>query len=170
MVEVAPPLYTDRAETEKVYSTLGINLRLDDDEDDTVDATEETYLDEMIENATDVINQYALHFYTATELAESRWVRSRATWIACYLLSRRRGNSAQFVDEYNAIIAELELVRRGQFFIPRLKTYDDFLPCHSNLKIDRRYSREKIRVDSITSTGGSYSGQQQEHIWPHDYF
>jgi phage gp36-like protein len=155
-METLPYVYTTRAEVESIYGIRAVDLRLDDDpESDDVDTTEESFLTYLCEEATDIINQYVLQRYDAVALNESSWVRRRAAWIACYLLSQRRGQAKQYVSRYNEIIFDLERIMTGTLIIPRVPTSADFSPAMSNLVIDDRYSQSKIRHERNTSTGGT---------------
>lgn len=169
MTESAPTLYTSRSEIESIFSIMGVNTRVDDDHTEAVDTawgikcagasiTEESYLDDIIEEATDYMNQYLLGFYKSTDLANSRWVRRRCSYIACYFLSQRRGNPAQFTTRFEEITAELGMLARGPGangnpLIPRVPLRSDNRPSHSNISIDDRFPYSKIRVQRPTSSG-----------------
>jgi hypothetical protein len=155
--EFSTVYYTSIAEMESLLSFLGVQLRLDDNDDDLIISPETVYLSDAMAEATDVVNQYIGLIYDEEELAYSRWVRRRASWIACHILSRRRGNPKQFADEYMRCIADFELVRRREIWVPRRKPKHDFAPAMSNLRVDYRrrnyYQGSPIRVDPISSTG-----------------
>ena len=168
-LEPLPPLYTSRAEMEEIFSRLGIDSRIDDDQSEAVDSpydfsrnviqpNEETYLDAIILSATELFNQYLLSYYDAQLLVDSRWIRSRCTWVACFLLSQRRGNPEQFTEQYNEILATIRQIALGPGIngnpqIPRIPTRFDFRPALSNLVVDDHYSQSKIRVIEKNSTG-----------------
>lgn len=168
MVETQPTLYTSRAEMASIFTTLALDTRVDDDRSETVSASEETLLEECIEEATDIFNAYLLPFYTDTNLALSRWVRRRCSYVACYLLSQRRGNPAQFADRYAAILEEIQRIAKGPGIngnphIPRIPVRQDNRPSLSNLKIDNRYRRSKIRTDTNTAAGSGRPDQDFDH-------
>ena len=134
-LEPVPTLYATRADVESIFSSQGIDWRLDDNDDATTGTTEQGYLTDAIREATDIVNQYALTHYDEAQLSTSRVVTRWTAWIACFLLSRRRGNEAQFTDEYLAITEELTRVRSGQQAIPRLATRANFFPQAQNYRI-----------------------------------
>lgn len=158
-LEVLSEVYTSKAEIESLLSFSGVDVRLDDlGEADMI----QTIL-EIAEEATDVVNEHCLGRYKSTDMVDSRWVHSAATWIACYLLSQRRGNPALFSDRYQQIITRLEDVQRRRKHIPRLGTREDLTPAVSNVRVDDRFIKAKVRVERSISTGGTYSNQHWEH-------
>jgi len=114
---------------------------------------------DCIDEATDTINQYAMEWYEESRLVNSLWVRRRATVIACWLLSQRRGNPGQFEERVSQITLELEKVLKGDLRIPRLPMRADFTPGVSNYRVDDRYLVRKTRVEPQISTGGRGSKQ-----------
>lgn len=171
MPEATPVLYATRADVASILSTAGIDVRIDDDDDGTVTPSpgEEAFLDDAILEATDVINVAGLHFYSAADMGESLWVRRRAAYLAAHFLSMRRGNPGLFCERYEIIMDELEKLRTNQLHIPRLAKRADVLPAQSNLIIDRRFTRNKIRVDRETSTGDNSANQDPDY-GPYGFF
>ncbi len=98
-------LLTSREEIERVYSTIAVDIRLDDLSEDN--AT--TMMDEIVEAATDTLTSYTLRYYNTLNLANSKWARRRATIIGCYYLSMRRANGTQFSLEFQANTPTLNL-------------------------------------------------------------
>lgn len=157
MVETLANTYTTEEEIVNVLSQAGIDFDLDD-----LSAPLRTQaVKEFIEDATDIINQHAAIRYEETDLANSRWVHSRASWIAAWLFSQRRGNPApdSLANRYEIILDELREVRNDNLDIPRLATKSNFVPSISNFKIDDRFGVRKIRVQTQISSGGTYSEQ-----------
>ena len=156
MAEALPVLYATQADCEAIFSALGILWRIDDDEDEAAAAAELQFIEDALREATDIVNQYAVNYYDVTQLKESRIVARWTAWIACTILSRRRGNPGQFTDEYDNIIRELELVATGQRFIPRLQTAANFLPVVENYTFTRDNASHPCRrpaVDPLDSSG-----------------
>jgi len=152
-IEDEPPLYCTRFDMEVVFSELGIDARFDDSDDDVTPQSDvEERICAVIQDATDEMNIHLLHRYEDTVLATSRWVRRKAAIIACYFASRRRGNPGQFADEYDRIMAQLDRIRKGRDFIPRLPTRFDPRPTVANMVVDRRYRNTSIRVDQESSS------------------
>lgn len=167
MVETLAFTYTSQAEVEKVYSQAGLDFSLDD----LAGADLTQGIKEFLEDATDFVNQFAGDRYEEADMNESRWVRSRASWIAAYLFSQRRGNPPPeaFANRFDMIRDELEQVKADNLNIPRLGTKSNFLPSISNYTIDDRHPIRKVRVQTDISSGGLYSEQdvsnQHDNEW-----
>lgn len=147
MVETLTYTYTTQREMESVFSRLAVLLRTDDPPDISPDP--DATLTDVIEDATDVCNEYLLPRYAASVLNESKWVRRRCSLIACHLLSERRGNPGQFTDRYEAIIDSFKLVAKGYRQIPRQATRHDLTPKHTNIVVDDRVSPEEDKLQDV---------------------
>ena len=167
-VETLLYTYTSEAEIKRLASHAGVNLRVSD----LTGSDVTSYWEELVADATDIINQYALGMYEAEDMADNRWVRNRATWIALAQLCRRRMNPVPdaVLSRYDEIIEELGAVLAGRIQIPRLGTRSDMLPSLSNLKVDDRYLSRKIRVNPNISTGTTSSDQALDFFWSYDWF
>ena len=163
-IESTPLLYSSRAEIASITSTLGIDLKVDDDEDGTISVAEELLVTDAIWEATDRINEVALHFYTAEDLETSGWVRRRCSYLAAHILGRRRGNPSVYCDEVEELKEELKKLQAGLLHIPRISKRDDFAPKMSNLVVDRNYTKRKLRVDIDTSEGKTDSNQNTDYF------
>jgi hypothetical protein len=157
--------YTTREEIQRLYGSSGQQAIIQDLSGSNISS----WYTELIADASDIINQYCLVYYHAEDLGNSRWVHTRATWIAAYLLSQRRGNPALWGGRYAEILEELRMVLAGLIQIPGLPTRSDFTPAMSNLVIDDHFQISKIRVQPFISTGGVGSNQQIAYRWPFDY-
>jgi len=164
-VETLAYRYTSRAEMQRVLGASGIDLR----SDDLGGSEDSSMIDEVTGEATEMINFYAGLNYDEKDLETSFIVRRWATWIACYLLSQRRGNPALFSDKYEETIALLEEVYKFNRIIPRLPTREDLTPAMSNLHIDDRFRTHKIRVHPTISTGGTYGKQDLSPRFPFEW-
>jgi hypothetical protein len=164
-LEVLPYIYTDQDAIERLYSENGVSLSLDD----LTGAEQTTFWTEITSEATDVVNQYAELYYAPIDINDSSWVQRRATWIAAYFLSQRRGNPAIFGDRYDEIIEELKAVYRGELLIPRMPTREDMTPAMSNLIVDDRFRVHKLRVHPTISTGGVSSRQDMSPRFPWEW-
>lgn len=156
MPETLPYLYTSEDELERLIRTVDKDLNLDDDGDGNA---ETDALDDVIDEATDVVNTYCLKFYLASDMVNNKWVRRHCTAIACWLLSQRRGNAAKMQKKYDRAIEQLERVFKGEMQIPRLPYRANMDPALSNYVVDERHPVGQIRVQPSQSVGGSYSGQ-----------
>lgn len=167
-IEVAPLLYTTRAEIASISSDLGIDLKVDDDDSGTIEAPEEQLVTDAIWEATDTINEVCLHFYTAEVLETSAWVRRRASYLAAHILGRRRGNPSVYCDEVEKLLGkggELERIRNGLLHIPRMAKRDDFTPKMSNVVVDMNHSQAKLRVLDGTSVGKASDAEQDKDYY-----
>lgn len=158
-------VYTTREEMQRLFSERAVSLRIDDM--NTV--SQDEYFVELAEDASDIINQYCENLYDQADLYNSRWVRIRATWIACYLLSQRRANPSLLVGRYQEILEELEKVRLQIIDIPGLAKRDNFFPAMSNLTIDMNYPVHSLRVQETLSTDSSHPRQERAYMWPSDW-
>lgn len=163
--EVLSSIYTSQGQIERLFSSIGVELRIDD----LTGAELAAYWVEVTSEATDIINQYCEPYYEATDMVDNLWVRTRATWIGAYLLSQRRGNQVQFYNRYEEIIGELIAVSLGQLLIPRLPTRSDFTPAMSNQFVDDRHRFAKLRTIQVISTGGNDSRQNLLSYVPYEW-
>lgn len=156
--EYSSAIYTSRNEVRAILGTVGINSQIDDDQSEVVDSTEESYLTDAMEEATDIVNAFLLTYYRPVYLTQSRIIRRWTSYITCYLITMRRGNAKHFEARYNEIIGAMTLISTngpgngGAPIIPFLPTRDDHRPAHSNLVIDDRY-RQPLRIRDSSSTG-----------------
>lgn len=157
--------YTTQAEIQGLFSQVGVMIRLDDLDPPGFKNALEGFIDE----ATGIIDQYAQYFYDPADLANSTWVRRRCTWIACFLLSQRKGNPALFFRRYEEILDELERVKIGDLMIPGLPTSADLTPAMSNLTVDERFHVRKLRVHTSISAGGTSSRQDIAPFLPYEW-
>jgi hypothetical protein len=143
--------YTSREEMEKLFSACGVELRL------VCASDKDEALDFFIDDATLMIRQFAGQLYGDADLNNSAWIRIRATWIACYLISQRKGAPSLFFARYEQIIQELNMVKDGLLPIPELSTSIDAVPALSNIDHDPRFRYKTLRVqtENSTATGGS---------------
>jgi hypothetical protein len=147
------PQYTSKVEMQRLFSACGVNYRMDDADDP------EDTLAFFIDDASSTVDMYAGQIYNQSDLNTSQWVRIRATWLACYLLSQRMGNPSLFFNRYDQILQELQKVQQQQLPIPGLATSVDMVPTMSNLEHDPRYREKTLRVESEVSTGATSSKQ-----------
>ena len=163
-IEAAPPVLTTRAEMASISSTIGIDLRIDDDDDGVIDVLpvtgEEQSLLDAIEEASDEAYMRLEMYYTPEVLETSRWVRRRVSYIALHILSKRRGNPGNYCDEFERYMKQFQEVADGYLQIPRLPKSDNFQPSMSNTLINHRFPRRNVRVVQETSRGGTDSTQE----------
>jgi len=145
-------LYTTREEVTRLISSSGVTNWTDDLESGDVD----DYFDDIINDATGTINQYLEKLHNPVDMASSPWIRRRATYIASYHLTKRRGDPGLYGDDYDRIIAELADASDGMIQVPGLPFSSGMLAVMQNVLVDQRYIRSRSRVvQSIsTDTGG----------------
>jgi len=126
-------------------------------------------IDDCREQATDEIIGWLLKLYEPTELAKSRLVTRWATVLACYYLCRTRGNPVpdSIHEAYDKLTADggtISKVLDGQFYIPDIARRGVSVPAFSNMTVDRRYRREKVRV--IKSISSDISSKLDQDFAP----
>lgn len=150
MAPVAPTYtYTDREHMNSMLSAEGVDLRLDDDADGTVEAEELAYLtDRIISTATEKINYYLSARYAPIQLKDSYWVWEVCTVVASRMLCARRGNPVPESLEllWDEAKEELNLIRQNKAQVPRVKRRETSAPAWSNMVVNQRYYFRKIRV------------------------
>lgn len=134
-VETLLYTYTSQDEIDSIFSELGVRLRT---EDKYSNKGPSLYMEDIIDEATDFVNQYCEWRYYPEDMALNRWVRRRASWIAAYMLSQRRGNPKQFTARFKQIIEELQMINEAKLQIPRLPLRAYFKPEVSNLVVEDR--------------------------------
>lgn len=150
--------FTTKCEIDRIMSIPSREDYSEDDPDSLTTDPDEVINDAIVQ-ATDEVNTYCLRYYSEASLANNSYIRRIATWIACYLLTQRKGEQGRYEGQYAKAIEWLQKVHDGAMQVPRLAQKSDLVPCHSNFVIDERFSKAKIRVQNETSTGQAYSGQ-----------
>jgi len=155
-------LLTSREEIERLYSTVGVTLRHEDGDS--------LIIDEIVLWASETVASYTLKHYNTSDLVASPWARRRATILAAYYLSQRRGNPPQFLPEAKRVLEDLELVRSDKIIIPGVPSRAASIPAISTYRIDDRYYHNKNRVVKSQSTS-PYPGQPAYELpYVHDIF
>lgn len=147
--------YTDTDGIKAILSENGMNLRLDDSADGTVQAGELAVLtDSIINEATDEVNGYLLRRYRAVNLMNSWKVRRVTSVIACVMLCRRRGNSVpeDLMDEYDRVLDWLEAVHDNDKNVAGIQEIEATQPIMSNVSLDDRFRTRRLRVQRSISS------------------
>ncbi len=171
---MAVTAYCTTTQLTQLWSQFGMNVRLDDNEDGLADSG---VADAVIEKSTTTVNRYLLQRYTVAVCAASAWVKWCTAVIAACDLARRRGNPVPeaLADEEQRYLEALANILAGK---ENLVTDDgvappalDNTPTVSNMMIDGRYRRAKVRRIPATSTGGTQSGGRLQNnvndFWPY---
>lgn len=144
-------LYTSETEIRRLISSTGANQWIDDIPDDYDD-----FLVEVINDATGTINSFLERFHDPDQLYQSYWVRRRATYLACYYLTSRRGDPGIFGEHYDRIMGELDAAAEGVLQVPGVPYSTGMLAVMQNVTVDQRftYSKSRVRKSISTDTSG----------------
>lgn len=158
--------YTSQEEIQRLYSVQGVKAIISDLAGPNV-----AYMwEELIADATTMIDAYLGAIYNPIDLMNSYWIRQRATWIAAFRLSQRKGQPDLFSQRYEEIMEELVKAQALAILVPNVPTSINMAPSMSNTYVDPRFSIDKIRVYEQISTGPSYAGQSTSYWWPVEWF
>lgn len=143
--------YCTAAEIERRHGTESVLAWSDHDGDGLADSE---VLDDAINQATQEIDLYARQRYAPEGLADSPLVNRWAVIIAAYMMSITRSNPPpdSLAIEFERVMARLAEVKEGSLALPGVPMRSDMRPSMSNLRIDRRYPKAKIRVQKEIST------------------
>lgn len=164
-------LYTSRSEIDDLLSEYGVDLRLDDNDSNSIDTTESARLTTNGLNiATAKCNLYLLERYDASDLYESWIVHHWATVIAARWLCKRRGNPVpeSLDDEYDEVIEEMTAVKEGDMSLGDVAQRESDQPTFSNVTMVDHYALRKIRVQRPISEQSPSAIPQNRH-YPSDY-
>ena len=144
--------YCTKAEIERFLSVQGVVNMADHDEDGIVEAG---VIDDAIAEAKGEIDLFCRGRYSEAGLASSTLVNNWAVTIAASALCELRGNTVP--DSLNRRVTRiietlLPKIQTGELNLPGLAFANDSRPAMSNLTVDRRYARSKVRVTQINST------------------
>jgi phage gp36-like protein len=148
---------TEKAAMERLFSAAGVQAFSDHE---STGETDDDVVNDAIYDASEEILAAVNNRYAVEAVATSRVVHTWATFLACYYLCLRRGNDypASWATEIERIRAELELIRHGKG-LRGVALRADLRPTWSNLQIDRRWPRSKVRV--IRQTGPNVTSTQR---------
>lgn len=148
---------TEQAAMERLFSAAGVTSFSDHE---NTGETDTDVVQDAIYDASEEILGAIFNRYEPEQVARSRVVRTWATFLACYYLCLRRGNDypASWSTEIERIRAELELIRHGKG-LRGIPLRADLRPTWSNLQIDRRWPRSKVRV--VRQTGPNVTSTQR---------
>ncbi len=143
------PYYTSQTEVERLFSSLAVELRRDDFED--TDPEYDNVLEEVLLQAHYEVKSIINRVYSDANALLHPWIRKRATYIAAYFLSIRRGNDSQYFNEYFQALEDLEALVKGELFIDDLAANINSLVTYCNISSDNRYPFTPMRVDPISA-------------------
>ena len=139
--------YCTSTDLEAIWDPDLVLASVDDDEDATLDALEQTYLDRAIERAAGRMNAYLEVRYSLANLFGNTWCRDANAAIAVYLLSIRRGAAAppELQQQYDAYFDELREIAAGRLNILIGANSLSTGPSVSNFQFDIQQSRARPR-------------------------
>ena len=152
VTSVTPIGLTNEDRITRLYGSLGLGAILDDVSGDG----ETAVVNQFISDAEQTIMLRVGRFYEGADMATSDYFCSRATWIAAYFLSKRRGNEHYFESLYQQALNELDALATGE--IPPIDDVPlkfNTLPSMSNLVVDDRYYSSKLRVKHFITVGSA---------------
>lgn len=155
--------YTSAAEINRRMSAGSVEDYAEDDPDSLATDPDQN-LQDAVDEATDTINLYCLGYYAESNLNANSWVRTQATWLACYYLTSRRAEPSPYKPQYDRVIEHLNQIQLGILQVPRAALRSDFSPTHSNHVIDDRFAKRRSRVQPETSTGSNYSNRPTDVV------
>lgn len=149
--------YCVEADIERIWSAEGLDYRADYNGDGQNNAD---VITDVIEETTEDINVYLLERYTAATLATSAWVTRKCAFLAAYELALKRGNSPpeSWERKREELLLLLDEIHHRRKDVPGIIESANRTPAMSNLHMDMRYNRSKIRVVPSISTGGLPQG------------
>lgn len=168
MVESLAYVYTSEAELVRLMSQTSLTEYLTEPDgtvlnDVDTTPTKSDVLDDVIDRATDKINDYCYQLYELRLLATSRWVRIRATAIAAHYLTQRKGEPGRYQQLYDEAIEELQAVKETKTYIRGLPLITDVRPTANNQVIDDRFISSRARSSQRTSSAQpGYSNQKPD--------
>lgn len=146
------PNYCDIDEVENILSEDGVTNRTDDSPESVRADSEVTA---CIEQATSIINGYLSRRYSFSALATSTWIKWCCAYLSACRLAKRRANACPepIAAECRQYLDWLKEIRDGVMDVPEIAPEVDMLPTVSNLTVDGRFTRQKVRRVPSTSTG-----------------
>lgn len=127
-------------------------------------------IEENIQRATGTVKGRLNKLFDDVHLSQSPWVRHRCTVIACYYLSKKRGNAPIYESDYFHILEEFAELIAGEIYLEELPRQVGASVVMQNVRSDNRTPFNSIRVDPLTSTE-TVPGQINVDKWvPYSWF
>ena len=148
-------IYCSRSDIESIWSSLAVIRSVDDDQDGSLSATEEGYIDRAIERAANRMNAFLEMRYRLSDLAANTWCRDANALLAAFLLATRRGNPApdHLLEQYELLLSDLADIRSGHLVVPQAGESVETIPTVTNFAVDPRRAHAKVQRVDETSTG-----------------
>lgn len=161
--------FCDQSDVEFIWSSFGVLVRLDDDAGGSADSG---VMDWWLEKAAGDVRKCLQPRYSEAVLSDNDWVTKCTAHFAARGIALRRGNGIPegLQAECDQYRKDLEKMQQGLMHLPadaggpEAPALDN-LPSVSNMVIDGRYKRAKVRRIPSTSTGGNQTtGRQQFNV------
>lgn len=120
--------YCTLADLQNRLSATGVALRIDD--------SPPTTLGDVLDDAAAEIDMYCALHYSPDQLAQSRWIKSKCTDIATFLLCERRGDPVPpgIAAKFDRATAELQRIQEGGLKIADIPQRRLAVPMVSNMR------------------------------------
>jgi len=141
-----PYTFTSLTEMERVFSESGIDLR----SDDFIGSEYSDLIVSIINSATVRVKTILNKLYDDVDIYENIRVREIATYIACYLLSIRRGNDSLYLGEMLQGMDDLQDMVDGDLFIDAPRKSEISVNI-LNFTTDNRNPHFPIKVDYLSN-------------------
>lgn len=159
-----PNVYSTDADVIRKVGLNAFNAWADNDGDGLADPGVST---DWHDQAGQEIDAYCVtRGYDVNGLQSSSLINRWATILACYYGSMQRGNPPPEAIDAQAteIFRKLELIGQGKYQLPGIPLASDMRPSMSNVKIDRRFVQQKVRVQQNISTDAPTDLSQNQSI------
>jgi len=105
---------TSYEEMEDILSQHGMDIRIDDMDGPSL----ERWIEKCVAHGTEKILQFAGQIYSQSDLYTSHWARVRATYVACFWFTMRKGEHPLFEIAYRDILEDLVDLKNLTIRIP----------------------------------------------------
>ena len=146
------PEWCTLAEVEYLLSANGVAASVNDSQDNAV--ADATIVNNAIARGRTILSQYLFQKYDIDTITSSvEWVKWAAATFAAIEIMRRKGGVVPpgLQELYEQYTGFLEKVQTGTFQVPGLYLRSSPGISISNITMDNRYNRAKIRVVSTIS-------------------
>lgn len=155
--------YSSEAEVLRLLGEYAVDAMTEDWEQ----ADASPIWDDILEETDETIDLYIMQHYPAQSYSNVM-LRRNATILAANLLCQRRNNPGLHPSRVAAVMEKLEAIRAGKFMVRGLAPIGNVGP------VVRNYVMQPIgnfpqRVETMKSTGTSYSGQRDAWMVPYLY-
>ena len=149
---------TSLPEIHRLLSEEGATRHLDDldpfhpnyDSDSDPEATSDNALTEILQRATSRVLEYLYPKWTIESIVDVPRIRELSTYIACYLITKRRGNSPLYEAEYIEALDVLLQYRDGLLSLPAPTAFPRaYLISHV---VDLRFTQQPVKQIHAAST------------------